>query len=160
MPTPREVTALPRLSGSSRQAKLQVVLLTLFGVLIAPAIFAVVVLLMAEQQNAIANDERLDRAQSILGVFAASSKEAVDYTAHAPETYRSIVLAQDAYWFELKYGAVQYGQMPQDATLVVDGTGKVFYGSWLGERTEVVARREDRTALQPHVPRSRRRVDV
>lgn len=110
--------------------KRSIVLLALFGVVIAPAIFGTIIYTMVERQNAIANDARIEQASTVVNYVAATYQRVVDEKAHAKEVYANVVQAGDVQWFDNALGAAQSGQMDHDATLLVDGTGKIQYASW------------------------------
>ena len=98
-------------------SKFDVALLFVLGLLIAPALFAGVILSLTVRQNEIANEERLRQAQGLLSFFVATNEYNAINNAYWNEAYRQVVLAQDGEWFQNNLGATQFGSMAHEAAV-------------------------------------------
>lgn len=117
-------------ASKARGSNLNVIVLSVFGMILAPALFAGLILHMVDRQNEIANVERTRQAQGLLGSFVAASNYTIVDNSVWDEAFRKVVLETDRDWFHENLGFEVFESVSYQASLVVNRDGSVWTGSW------------------------------
>lgn len=119
--------------ANSKRFRPEELLLLLFGLFIAPLVFAYLIFDLVESQNRFVNQTRIEQARGALDLIDRTQRHGLHDYALWDEMFTATVVAPDREWYHENAGS-RVGELHLGAsTLVIDGDMRPVFGSWRGK---------------------------